>query len=86
MQPQYGKQPTSALKGATNILIQAICPGRVTSHIGTAVDSVTFAAFADALSHKGPAKVSRLPTSAPTPTHRASTKNGRRSSSAAPAA
>ena len=61
MQPQYGKHPTSALKGATNILIQAICPGRVTTHIGTAVDSVTFAAFADALSHRGPAKVSRLP-------------------------
>jgi len=61
VQPQPGRHPTSALKGATNILIQAICPGRVTSHIGTAVDSVTFAAFADALSHKGPAKASRLP-------------------------
>jgi hypothetical protein len=61
VQPQSGKHPTSALKGATNILIQAVCPGRVTTHIGTAVDSVTFAAFADALSHKGPAKVSRLP-------------------------
>jgi len=61
VQPQSGRHPTSALKGATNILIQAICPGRVTSHIGTAVDSVTFAAFADALSHKGPAKASRLP-------------------------
>lgn len=61
VQPQYGKHPTSSLKGATNILIQAVCPGRVTTHIGTAVDSVTFAAFADALSHKGAAKVSRLP-------------------------
>jgi hypothetical protein len=61
VQPQLGKHPTSALKGATNILIQKICPGRVTSHIGTAVDSVAFAAFADALAHKGPAQVSRLP-------------------------
>lgn len=61
VQPQTGKHPTSSLAGATNILIQAVCPGRVTTHIGTAVDSLTFAAFADALSHKGAAKVSRLP-------------------------
>lgn len=31
------------------------------THIGTAVDSVTFAAFVDAITHPGPAKVSRLP-------------------------
>jgi hypothetical protein len=61
VQPTTGKHPTSSLKGATNILIQAVCPGRTVTHIGTAFDSVTFAAFADALSHKGPAKVSRLP-------------------------
>lgn len=62
VQPQTGKHPTSALKGATNILIQSVCPGRVTTHIGTAVDSVAFAAFVDAISHKGPAQVSRLPS------------------------
>lgn len=61
VQPQTGRHPTSALRGATNILIQAVCPGRTTGHVGTAVDSVTFAAFADAISHRGPAKVSRLP-------------------------
>ena len=61
VQPQTGRHPTSALKGATNILIQNVCPGRTTTHIGTAVDSVSFAAFADAISHKGAAKVSRLP-------------------------
>ena len=61
VQPQTGPHPTSALRGATNILIQAVCPGRVTTHVGTAVDSVTFAAFLDAISHKGAAKVSRLP-------------------------
>ncbi len=61
VQPQTGRHPTSALKGATNILIQSVCPGRTTTHIGTALDSVTFAAFVDAVSHKGPAKVSRLP-------------------------
>jgi hypothetical protein len=61
VQPTTGPHPTSALKGAANVVIQAVCPGRVTTHIGTAVDSVTFAAFADAISHRGPAKVSRLP-------------------------
>ncbi|HET7444273.1 MAG TPA: hypothetical protein VFJ57_06415 [Solirubrobacterales bacterium] len=61
VQPTTGPHPTSALRGAANILIQAVCPGRVVTHIGTAFDSVTFAAFADAISHKGPAEVSRLP-------------------------
>jgi hypothetical protein len=67
VQPQVGKHPTSALEGASNILIQSVCPGRTTSHIGTAVDSVTFAAFFDAVAHKGKeklgaARVSRFPS------------------------
>jgi hypothetical protein len=66
VQPQGGKHPTSALDGASNILIQGVCPGRTTSHIGTAVDSVTFAAFVDAVAHagkarSGAARVSRFP-------------------------
>jgi hypothetical protein len=66
VQPQDGKHPTSALAGASNILIQDVCPGRQTTHIGTAVDSVTFDAFLDAMAQngkekKGAAKVSRLP-------------------------
>ena len=66
VQPQTGKRPSSALEGARNILVQHVCPGRTTTHIGTAVDSVTFAAFVDAVRHrgrgkKGAAKVSRFP-------------------------
>ncbi|CAB4346431.1 unannotated protein [freshwater metagenome] len=61
VQPTTGKNPTSSLKGATNILIQDICPGREVSHIGSALDSVTFAASEDAMTHKGPANVKRLP-------------------------
>lgn len=66
VQPQDGKHPTSSLAGASNILIQDVCPGRQTNHIGTAVDSVTFEAFIDAIAHggkekKGAAKVSRFP-------------------------
>ena len=67
VQPQGGKHPTSALEGARNILIQDVCPGRTTTHIGTAVDSVSFAAFVDAIERnrkgkQGAANVSRLPS------------------------
>jgi triacylglycerol esterase/lipase EstA (alpha/beta hydrolase family) len=61
VRPQTGPRPTSKLKGAANILIQDVCPGRQTSHLATAVDSVTIAALADAVAHPGPAKRSRLP-------------------------
>jgi hypothetical protein len=61
VRPTTGRHPTSALKGATNVLIQDVCPGRAVSHIGTALDSVTFALITDAIAHRGPAKVSRLP-------------------------
>src|SRR5215218_4613415 len=61
VQPTSGPHPASALKGATNVLIQDVCPGRQVTHIGTALDSVTFALFDDAVTHRGPARVSRLP-------------------------
>jgi hypothetical protein len=61
VRPQSGRAPTSALRGANNILIQHLCPGRTTTHIGTAVDSVTIAALHDAVTHKGPAHASRFP-------------------------
>lgn len=60
VQPQTGKHPTSSLKGASNILIQDICPGRKVGHIPSALDSVTYEALVDAFTHKGPAKVSRF--------------------------
>ncbi len=61
VRPTTGPAPTSALRGAANLLIQDVCPGRVTTHLGTAVDSVTIAALADAVHHPGPADVARLP-------------------------
>jgi hypothetical protein len=61
VRPTTGRRPTSALEGATNILIQDVCPGREVSHFGTAVDSVSFAAADDAVRNTGPAKVMRLP-------------------------
>ena len=59
--PTTGPRPASALDGASNVLIQDVCPGRSVSHIGTALDSVTFALIDDAITHRGPARVSRLP-------------------------
>jgi alpha-beta hydrolase superfamily lysophospholipase len=61
VRPTGGPHPASALQGATNVLIQSVCPGRQVTHIGTALDSVTFAAIEDAITHRGPAKVARLP-------------------------
>jgi triacylglycerol lipase len=61
VQPQTGAHPTSALQGATNILIQDVCPSRRDNHLATFVDSVTFAAIVDALGHSGPAEVARFP-------------------------
>jgi PGAP1-like protein len=61
VRPQTGPHPTSALRGAANILIQDVCPDRRTSHLATAVDSVTIAALADAIGHPGPARPARLP-------------------------
>jgi triacylglycerol lipase len=61
VRPATGPHPTAALKGATNVLIQDVCPGRSVTHIGTALDSVTFALIEDAINHRGPAGVSRLP-------------------------
>ena len=61
VQPQDGAHPTSALKGAANILIQRVCPGKQQNHIGTIFDSVTFAALVDAVAHPGAAKTSRFP-------------------------
>ena len=63
VQPQNGRHPTSALRGASNILIQRVCPGKQEGHIGTVFDSVTWAALLDAVAHRGPAKASRLPAS-----------------------
>jgi triacylglycerol lipase len=60
-QPQTGARPTSALTGAANLVIQEVCPGRHTSHIGAVYDSVSFAALVDAVAHRGPARASRLP-------------------------
>jgi hypothetical protein len=61
VRPTGGPRPTSELTGASNILIQDVCPGRTTNHAATAFDSVTFAALFDAITQPGPAEVARFP-------------------------
>jgi triacylglycerol lipase len=62
VQPAF-PQPTSALAGATNILMQDLCPGRVVEHVQFAVDAAVFAVVMDAFTHPGmdadPARIDR---------------------------
>ena len=62
VQPTSGAHPTSALRGASNLVIQSVCPGRQVSHITTGVDSVSYAALLDAVTHSGPARTKRFPS------------------------
>ena len=52
---------TAVLEGATNILVQEVCPGRRTTHAQIPFDSVSFAVLLDALKNPGPADPNRLP-------------------------
>jgi hypothetical protein len=54
---------SSLLEGATNILVQEVCPGRQTNHGQIPFDAVSFAVLLDALANPGPANPDRLPTS-----------------------
>ena len=56
---------TAALDGASNILIQDVCPGRSVGHSAEPVDAAVFALVIDALTHDpGAADVSRIDTAA----------------------
>jgi triacylglycerol lipase len=52
---------TSALDGASNVLIQDICPNRPTDHTAISwADAVAYALAVDAFSHPGPADPARI--------------------------
>lgn len=53
-------KPTSDLAGASNVMIQDVCPARPVSHVGLAVDAPTSAVVLDALTHPGPADPARV--------------------------
>jgi pimeloyl-ACP methyl ester carboxylesterase len=55
-------QPESShLAGASNIIIQDRCPGRLVEHLTVVIDAVYFAYVIDALDHAGPALLERVP-------------------------
>ena len=50
----------SRVGGAENVAIQSICPGRAVLHGLAIIDAVGYALATDALSHRGPARPSRI--------------------------
>jgi triacylglycerol lipase len=50
----------SRVRGATNVSVQSVCPGRVALHGEVVFDAVAYALMTDALSHPGRARPSRL--------------------------
>jgi hypothetical protein len=50
---------TAPLEGASNVLIQDLCPLRPVDHIGVLGDAVTYRLVTDALTHAGPADPGR---------------------------
>ena len=59
-QPVDGPDPTSALRGASNLVIQDLCPGRHVDHLSMAFDKLVHAALRDAMTHREPARSKRL--------------------------
>jgi triacylglycerol lipase len=51
---------TAELQGGANIKIQDLCPGRVTEHYEMVYDASVYAVVLDALTHSGPADLSRV--------------------------
>jgi triacylglycerol lipase len=54
------QRPAATLRGASNVGVQQICPGRYVDHASLAFDAVSFAIAVDAIDHVGPAKLSRI--------------------------
>jgi triacylglycerol lipase len=50
----------ATIDGATNLVIQDVCPGRTVSHVGLVFDAVFAAMVLDALHHAGPADKGRI--------------------------
>jgi triacylglycerol esterase/lipase EstA (alpha/beta hydrolase family) len=51
---------TAELQGGANIKVQDLCPGRVTEHYEMVYDASVYAVVLDALTHPGPANLSRV--------------------------
>ena len=51
---------TAPLRGGSNIAIQDVCPGRPVHHVGLLSDPLVWELVVDAMTHRGPARVSRV--------------------------
>lgn len=56
----YLPDRTAMLAGATNILLQDVCPTRPIEHVTISFDAVSYALALDAFTHPGPADVARF--------------------------
>jgi triacylglycerol lipase len=63
VQPATGPKATAALKGASNVMLQSICPTRPVDHGAILSDATTYALIVDALRSRGPADPTRVPSS-----------------------
>ena len=52
--------PVAAIRGASNVAVQDICPGRYVGHVQSASDAAYFGLVLDALTHVGAADPSRV--------------------------
>ncbi|MBA3304149.1 MAG: lipase [Acidimicrobiia bacterium] len=52
--------PTAALAGASNILVQDLCPGRPVDHVGVVYDAAVHDMVIDAFTRRGPADPDRF--------------------------
>jgi triacylglycerol lipase len=52
--------PVAMIKGASNIAVQDVCPGRYVGHVQSAADAAYYGVVIDALTHVGPAEPSRV--------------------------
>jgi triacylglycerol lipase len=63
VQPATGLTATAALQGASNVMVQSICPTRPVDHVAILFDATTYALIIDALRSRGPADPTRVPSS-----------------------
>ncbi|MDF3147114.1 MULTISPECIES: hypothetical protein [unclassified Streptomyces] len=55
---------STSFPGATNLMVQDLCPGRLAGHMSQLADAAAYALVVDALDHPGPADLSRVDRSA----------------------
>jgi triacylglycerol lipase len=63
VQPATGPGATAALRGASNVVLQTICPTKPVDHVAILFNAAAYALIVDALRSRGPADPARVPVS-----------------------